>query len=132
MDYNYSTKQAFFNAAMGSVIRLDNLLNRCLNACHAGQYNDWHLSLISIINECWPKWNDKIREKAIQLTNDAMPELSTFARMTGNEQNPNPRVVQSIFQKLITAERYIRDEADKVGLLNPNKATIMDGMGDVD
>ena len=131
MDYNINNKQAFFNAAMGSVIRLDRSLNLALECRHTGDYAAWLEHLWDIRLECVPKWDEKIVEESMKRLNEAVPRIVRYGQAK-NAGNMPPMVVQSAYQALMSAEEFIRVNADKVGLLNPNKADIMSGLGDVD
>jgi hypothetical protein len=131
MDYN-TNKQAFFNAAMGSVIRLDTALNYAVECRYLGEYTKWVEYLRTIRAECVPKWDDGVREESMKKINKVIPKLVIYGRIKNNGGNPPAQVVQEVYQGLMDAEEYIRINADKVGLLNPNKADIMSGLGDVD
>ena len=129
MDYNFQ-KQAFFNAAMGSVIRLDTSLNAAQKCRHEGNYAAWLNHLQDIRLECVPKWNEEIVKKCMELLNRAAQEVIRYGRVSNGQVSSN--IVQGAYQSLMIAEEFMRINADKVGLLNPNKSDIMSGLGDVD
>lgn len=124
MEEIFNKKEVLFNAAMGSIIRLNHVLNQTYFYSKELKAYEWYKELRQFYKEIDCKIDKKTREKIDYLLKELHPLVVKCAGKIG--------ITSHLYFRLDQLEKLMRFEADKLGLLNPDKKTIMDLMGQFD
>ena len=115
IDFADTKGDALFNSALGVVIRINTLLNYCMECANEFDSFGWFQYLHSLRREISSKLKEKEDEEIQDLLDDVEEDCYSSSKM---KRHSMPK---ELYKKLDRIERILRKKADSVGLLVPDK-----------
>lgn len=120
-------KLTAFNTAMGSMLRLNDIINACVIARTDLDVYHWLINIRNFYDEIDAKMTPEERTKVRMKLNAVQP----MAQIAIEQFKKNPydaRISNKLFHNLEEIELLLRRIADKKGLLNPDKMNVLDSL----
>jgi len=133
-DATQQQREGLFNTAMGSIIRINSLLDACVRTSAHLDVTKWFKTLEQFQKELWAKMTEQQRKHTdtrFKYIYTKFIENFTISEMRGLSHDKSIDVPRELYVELDSLEKYLRVIADKAGLLIPDKDSVKKSFGDV-